>query len=98
MYVSYLSKIKHNCPPKFFKLVFREFSNLPGSTDQSRTNFLNFADEINSRKLKNFKFRGNRSIFVRTETLNTVVRIFARIAKAKLQNKNFSHSFESEND
>ena len=48
---------------------------------------LNFADEINSLKLKNFKFRGNRSIFVRTERLNTVVRIFARIAKVKLQNK-----------
>ena len=27
---------------------------------------LNLADEINSLKLKNFKFRGNRSIFVRT--------------------------------
>ena len=31
---------------------------------------LNLADEINSLKLKNFKFRGNRSIFVRTERLN----------------------------
>ena len=27
---------------------------------------LNLADEINSLKLKNFKFRGNRSIFVPT--------------------------------
>ena len=41
---------------------------------------LNLADEINSLKLKNFKFRGNRSIFVRTERLNTIVRKFARIA------------------
>ena len=48
---------------------------------------LNFADETNSLKLKNFKFRGNRSIFVRTETLNTIVRKFARIAKSKFQNK-----------
>ena len=58
---------------------------------------LNLADEINSLKLKNFKFRGNRSIFVRTERLNTIVRKFARIAKSKLQ-INFSHSVESEND
>ena len=48
---------------------------------------LNLADEINSLKLKNFKFRGNRSIFVRTERLNTIVRKFARVAKSKLQNK-----------
>ena len=48
---------------------------------------LNLADEINSLKLKNFKFRGNRSIFVRTERLNTIVRKFARIAQSKLQNK-----------
>ena len=48
---------------------------------------LNLADEINSLKLKNFKFRGNRSIFVRTERLNTIVRKVARIAKSKLQNK-----------
>ena len=60
---------------------------------------LNLADEINSLKLKNFKFRGNRSIFVRTERLNAVVRKFARITKSKLQNKfYFSHSVESEND
>ena len=38
--------------------------------------YLNLADEINSLKLKNFKFRGNRSIFVRTERLNTIVTIF----------------------
>ena len=43
---------------------------------------LNLADEINSLKLKNFKFRGNRSIFVRTERPNTIVRKFARIAKS----------------
>ena len=48
---------------------------------------LNLADEIKSLKLKNFKFRGNRSIFVRTERLNTMVRRSARIAKSKLQNK-----------
>ena len=48
---------------------------------------LNLADEINSLKLKNFKFRGNRSIFVRTERLNTILRKFACIAKSKLQNK-----------
>ena len=56
-------------------------------------NSLNLADEINSLKLKNFKFRGNRSIFLRTERLNTIVRKFARIAKSKLQNKfqSFSH-------
>ena len=48
---------------------------------------LNLADEINSLKLKNFKFRGNRSIFVRTERLNTIVRKVACIAKSKLQNK-----------
>ena len=30
---------------------------------------LNLGDEINSLKLKNFKFRGNRSIFVGTERL-----------------------------
>ena len=48
---------------------------------------LNLADEINSLKLKNFKFRGNSSIFVRTERLNTIVRKFARVAKSKLQNK-----------
>ena len=60
---------------------------------------LNLSDEINSLKLKNFNFRGNRSIFVRTERLNTVVRKFARITKSKLQNKfYFSHSVESEND
>ena len=58
---------------------------------------LNLADEINSLKLKNFKFRGNPSIFVRTERLNTIVRKFVRIAKSKLQ-INFSHSVESEND
>ena len=54
---------------------------------------LNLADEINSLKLKNFKFRGKRSTFVRTERLNTIVRKFARIAKSKLQNKfqSFSH-------
>ena len=54
---------------------------------------LNLADEINSLKLKNFKFRGNRSIFVLTERLNTIVRKFARITKSKLQNKfqPFSH-------
>ena len=54
---------------------------------------LNLAGEINSLKLKNFKFRGNCSIFVRTERLNTIVRKFARIAKSKLQNKFqlFSH-------
>ena len=60
---------------------------------------LNLSDEINSLKLKNFKFRGNRFIFVRTERLNTVVRKFARITKSKPQNKfYFSHSVESEND
>ena len=49
---------------------------------------LNFADEINSLKFKNFKFRANRSIFVRTERLNTIVRRkFARIVKSKLQSK-----------
>ena len=37
---------------------------------------LNLADEINSLKLKNFKFRGNRSIFVRTERLNTIATNF----------------------
>ena len=52
---------------------------------------LNLADEINSLKLKNFKFCGDCSIFVQTERqfakLNTTVRKFARIAKSKLQNK-----------
>ena len=48
---------------------------------------LNLADEINSLKLKNFKFRGNRSIFVQTERLNAIVRKFALIAQSKLQNK-----------
>ena len=57
---------------------------------------LNLADEINSLKLKNFKFRGNRSIFVRTERLNTIVRKFARIAKSKLQNKFQSFSWKRE--
>ena len=59
---------------------------------------LNLADEINSLKLKNFKFRGNRSIFVRTERLNTIVRKFVRIAKSKLQNKfqSFSHGWKRE--
>ena len=60
--------------------------------------YLNLADEINSLKLKNFKFRGNRSIFVRTERLNTIVRKFAHIAKSKLQNKfqSFSNSCKRE--
>ena len=57
---------------------------------------LNLADEINSLKLKNFKFRGNRSIFVQTEKLNTTVREFARIAKSKLQNKFQSFSWKRE--
>ena len=59
---------------------------------------LNLADEINSLKLKNFKFRGNRSILVRTERLNTIVRKFAHIAKSKLQNnfQSFSHSCKRE--
>ena len=48
--------------------------------------FLNSADEINSLKLKNFKFCVNRSPFVRTERLNTIVKKFARIARSKLQN------------
>ena len=48
---------------------------------------LNLADEINSLKLKNFKFRGSRSILVPAERLNTIVRKFARIAKSKIQNK-----------
>ena len=48
---------------------------------------LNLADEINSLILKNFEFRGNLSIFVRTETLNSIVRKFSHIAKSKLQNK-----------
>ena len=47
---------------------------------------LNFADEINSLKLKNFKFLVNCSPFVRTERLNTIVKEFARIARSKLQN------------
>ena len=47
---------------------------------------LNFADEINSLKLKNFKFRVNCSPFVRTERLNTIVKEFAHIARSKLQN------------
>ena len=60
--------------------------------------YLNLADEINSLTLKNFKFRGKRSIFVLTERLNTIVRKFARIAKSKLQNKfqSFSHGCERE--
>ena len=57
---------------------------------------LNLADEINSLKLKNFKFRGNRSIFVQTERLNTIVRKFARIAQSKLQNKFQSFSRKRE--
>ena len=58
---------------------------------------LNLADEINSLKLKNFKFCGSRSIFVRTERLNTIVRKFPRIAKSKLQNKfqSFSHALKA---
>ena len=54
---------------------------------------LNLAEKIKSLKLKNFKFRGNRSIFVRTERPNTIVRKFVRIVKSKLKNKfqSFSH-------
>ena len=63
------------------------FLNLSCSADHDRTIFLNLADEINSLKLKNFKFRGSRSILVPTERLNTIVRKFARIAKSKIQNK-----------
>ena len=60
--------------------------------------YLHLADEINSLKLKNFKFRGNRSIFLRTERLNTIVKKFARIAKSKLQNQfqSFSHGRKRE--
>ena len=60
--------------------------------------YLHLADEINSLKLKNFKFREKRSIFVRTERLNTLGRKFARIAKSKLQNKSqlFSHGCKRE--
>ena len=57
---------------------------------------LNLADEINSLKLKNFKFRGNRSIFVQTERLNAIVRKFALIAQSKLQNKFQSFSWKRE--
>ena len=71
------------CPPKLFKLAFDSwrvcyaklmlcfhcrFSNLSCSAEHSRTNFFKL-DRWNkhSLKRKNFKFRGNRSIFVRTE-------------------------------
>ena len=61
---------------------------------------LNLANEINSLKLKNFKFRGNCSIFVRTERLNIIVRKFARTAPNQSFKISFSHSVtvESEND
>ena len=60
---------------------------------------LNLADEINSLKLKNFKFRGNRSIFVRTERLNTIENLLVSPNQSFFK-ISFSHSVtvESEND
>ena len=59
---------------------------------------LNFADEINSLKLKNFKFRANRSIFVRTERPNTIVEENLLVSPNQSFKINFSHSVEGEND
>ena len=60
---------------------------------------LNLADEINSLKRKNFKFRGNPSIFVRAERLNTIVRKLL-VSPNQSFKISFSHSVtvESEND
>ena len=60
---------------------------------------LNLAEEINSLKLKNFKFRGNRSIFVRTERPNTIVENLL-VSPNQSFKISFSHSVtvESEND
>ena len=63
---------------------------------------LNLVNEINSLKVKSFKFCGDRSIFVKTERqfakLNTTVRKFACTSPNQSFKINFSYSAESENN